>query len=73
MNIRENIINEFLEEQDCRTEQIIFLAGDASNRKYFRVKNNNGRAILMDAPPDKEDVRPFIFFTNYTRVKYTIN
>jgi len=33
MNIRENIINEFLEEQDWTTEQIIFLAGDASNRK----------------------------------------
>jgi len=65
MNIRENIINNFLEEQGWPTAQITLLAGDASNRKYFRVKNNTGRAILMDAPPNKEDVRPFIFFTNY--------
>lgn len=65
MNNREDIINEFLEDHGWTNEQVTFLAGDASNRKYFRVKNNTDRAILMDAPPNKEDVRPFIFFTNY--------
>ncbi len=38
------------------------LAGDASNRKYFRLRHRNGpTAVLMDADPAKgEDVRPFV-------------
>ncbi len=37
------------------------LAGDASFRRYFRVHANDGStAVLMDAPPDKEDSRPFL-------------
>jgi aminoglycoside/choline kinase family phosphotransferase len=37
------------------------LAGDASNRRYLRLKQPDGtRAVLMDAPPERgEDVRPF--------------
>lgn len=36
------------------------LAGDASFRRYFRVTLGDRRAVLMDAPPDKEDSRPFL-------------
>ncbi len=37
------------------------LAGDASFRRYFRVHaDDGGTAVLMDAPPDKEDSRPFL-------------
>jgi N-acetylmuramate 1-kinase len=36
------------------------LAGDASFRRYFRVKHGRRRAVLMDAPPPHEDPRPFI-------------
>ena len=39
------------------------LAGDASNRKYYRLSGgpDGAGAVLMDAPPEKgEDVRPFI-------------
>ncbi|KPF65681.1 aminoglycoside phosphotransferase [alpha proteobacterium AAP81b] len=37
------------------------LAGDASFRRYFRVHAATGNtAVLMDAPPDKEDSRPFL-------------
>lgn len=36
------------------------LAGDASFRRYYRVSQNGVRAVLMDAPPDREDVRPFV-------------
>ena len=36
-------------------------SADASFRRYFRVTWPGGEtAILMDAPPDKEDVRPFV-------------
>jgi len=36
------------------------LAGDASFRRYFRVKDGARTAVLMDAPPAREDVRPFV-------------
>ena len=36
------------------------LAGDASFRRYFRVVEGNRTAVLMDAPPPQEDVRPFV-------------
>ena len=36
------------------------LAGDASFRHYERLNLNGRTAVLMDAPPPKEDVRPFV-------------
>ena len=35
------------------------LAADASFRSYHRVVGEARRAVLMDAPPPREDVRPF--------------
>lgn len=42
---------------DARVEP---LAGDASFRRYFRVVDGERSAVLMDAPPAHEDVRPFV-------------
>jgi aminoglycoside/choline kinase family phosphotransferase len=40
---------------------IALLAGDASFRRYFRVRENNGHCwVLMDAPPEKENCEPFL-------------
>lgn len=36
------------------------LAGDASFRRYFRVTCRNRHYVLMDAPPGKEDIVPFL-------------
>ena len=36
------------------------LSGDASFRRYARLRHHGRRAIVMDAPPPHEDVRPFI-------------
>src|SRR5258707_6499744 len=36
------------------------LAGDASFRRYERLVLDGKRAILMDAPPPQENVRPFL-------------
>ena len=37
------------------------LAGDASFRRYFRVHRESGEtAVLMDAPPEHEDIGPFL-------------
>ncbi|MGH8501544.1 MAG: aminoglycoside phosphotransferase family protein [Gammaproteobacteria bacterium] len=35
-------------------------SGDASFRRYFRAVAGGQSFIVMDAPPDKEDCRPFI-------------
>ena len=40
--------------------EINFLAGDASFRRYARIKLNNKTFMLMDAPPEKEDCVPFV-------------
>jgi len=35
-------------------------SSDASFRRYFRVYCNGGTYVVMDAPPGKEDVRPYL-------------
>ena len=35
-------------------------SADASFRRYLRVDGSRGTRIVMDAPPDKEDCRPFV-------------
>ncbi len=36
------------------------VSGDASFRRYFRVRSHNLSWIAVDAPPEKEDSRPFV-------------
>lgn len=36
------------------------LPADASFRRYFRVVDGDAPLMLMDAPPDRENVRPFV-------------
>jgi aminoglycoside/choline kinase family phosphotransferase len=36
------------------------LAGDASFRRYYRLRDGGRRAVLMDAPPPQEDVGPYV-------------
>lgn len=46
--------------------QPVAVSGDASFRRYFRVTRADGQTlIVMDAPPEKEDVRPFIAIANH--------
>lgn len=35
-------------------------SSDASFRRYFRIDLNTGTAVIMDAPPEREDCRPFL-------------
>ncbi len=35
-------------------------SADASFRRYFRISTPGGTRIVMDAPPDKEDCRPYL-------------
>lgn len=38
----------------------ISLAADASFRRYYRLADGARRAVVMDAPPPFEDVRPYV-------------
>src|SRR5574338_1403132 len=42
-------------------------SADASFRRYFRVFLPGGTAIAMDAPPDREDSRPFVHVARLLR------
>ena len=41
------------------------VAGDASFRRYFRVKTPDGSRIVMDAPPEKESCAAFVALTHH--------
>jgi N-acetylmuramate 1-kinase len=60
MTDRAALIARFLAAQGWQEATRQPLAGDASFRRYERLANGARRAILMDAPPPQEDVRPFI-------------
>jgi aminoglycoside/choline kinase family phosphotransferase len=40
---------------------------DASFRRYFRIRSEQGTHILMDAPPPQEDCRPFVYVAGLMR------
>src|SRR5438270_73786 len=48
----------FLAEHGWEGAEILPLAGDASFRRYFRVVKDGKTAVLMDAPPQYEDIGP---------------
>jgi aminoglycoside/choline kinase family phosphotransferase len=48
-------------------ETLAVASADASFRRYFRVAAGAGTRIVMDAPPGKEDVRPFIHVAQLLR------
>jgi aminoglycoside/choline kinase family phosphotransferase len=47
-------------ELDFREYTLNPASADASFRRYFRVTHEGESLIVMDAPPDREDSRPFI-------------
>ena len=56
---REAEIRGFLERAGWAGAELRSLPGDASFRRYHRILRDGDRAMLMDAPPTHEDVRPF--------------
>jgi N-acetylmuramate 1-kinase len=46
-----------------KADRIEPASADASFRRYFRAFRGNDTFIIMDAPPDKEDVRPYLKVT----------
>ncbi len=62
---REDLIDRFLENHGWHRGARGRLAGDASFRHYDRLAMDGRRAVLMDAPPPKEDVRPFVHIARH--------
>jgi len=60
MTERAALISRFLTDAGWGDAERSRLAGDASFRHYDRLARGAERAVLMDAPPPKEDVRPFV-------------
>ena len=54
-------------DQGWKNYQLEIASADASFRRYFRLVQEGKSVIVMDAPPDKEDVRPFIDVTERLR------
>jgi aminoglycoside/choline kinase family phosphotransferase len=57
---RAEAMAEFLQRAGWGRAERRLLAGDASFRKYYRVDEPQRHAVLMDAPPPQENVRPFV-------------
>jgi len=53
-------LDEFLEGAGWGGAKVEPLVGDASFRRYFRVRKDGRSAMLMDAPPPHEDPGPFL-------------
>ena len=49
--------------QEWPDARIEVASADASFRRYFRVFNEGKTSIVMDAPPEKEDCKPFVDVT----------
>ena len=53
-------LDEFLERAGWGGAQVEPLPGDASFRRYFRIRGGEKTAMLMHAPPPHEDPQPFL-------------
>lgn len=53
-------LDSFLETAGWGGARVEPLPGDASFRRYFRIRRGDDTAMLMDAPPPNEDPGPFL-------------
>ena len=64
---RHQKLRAWLGENSYERASIADLSGDASFRKYYRVRKNNISYVVMDCPPDKENLNSFISVTEKLR------
>ena len=64
MHERENALKEWLQQiLNHSNVTLTPLLGDASFRRYYRVQCEGMSHIVMDSPPEKQDLAPFIYIT----------
>jgi hypothetical protein len=60
-DLRKDLLCDWLTQHlNSQNFDLIPASEDASFRRYFRASHNGQTWIAMDAPPDKEDCRPFV-------------
>lgn len=62
---RRSDMQAFVEQTGWYGAELKPLAGDASFRRYERVFWQGKQAVLMDAPPEKENIAPFVLVDHY--------
>jgi aminoglycoside/choline kinase family phosphotransferase len=62
---RESLIVDFIKKNGLANADRHALSSDASFRRYERLKGENKSLMLMDAPPERENIVPFINIDNY--------
>ena len=61
MQNRQNALKQWVENTLNQSSiTLLPLTGDASFRRYYRVRQGISNYIVMDCPPEKETLRPFI-------------
>jgi N-acetylmuramate 1-kinase len=70
---RSEQIRDFLARHHYGDAELHPLPGDASFRRYIRVRKDGQSYMLMDAPPDRETVKPFVAMAQYLyRAGYSV-
>ncbi len=64
---RAELRRNFLARAGLHYDRIVALPADASFRHYFRLFGAPRPALVMDAPPGPEDVRPFVKIARHLR------
>jgi len=62
---REKLIVNFINKNNLSNAQRIKLSNDASFRRYERIVAETKSLMLMDAPPEKENIESFVNIDNY--------
>ena len=60
MTDRIDLMRQWLESLGYMDYELSIASEDASFRQYYRIKHNGLTFIIMDAPPEREDCRPYI-------------
>lgn len=60
MNNRELQRSKFLHDHGWGNANSTVLPADLSFRRYFRLRDGARNAMLMDSPPDKENIAPYV-------------
>ena len=67
MSERLQQLKDWLQQQTGQECELAPASSDASFRRYFRIELEQGSRIVMDAPPEQEDCRPFIHVADLLR------
>lgn len=65
---RSDLLNRFLQNAGWGSAHQDPMSQDASFRRYIRLSEGDKRALVMDAPPEHEDVHPFVMVDKHLRL-----